>query len=135
MRTANGTADAVSAAKLNNLLLSIQDSNTVVDSLRNTGDIPGNYITKGEAISLGWKQGKAIGNYLKEGQIGGDVFLNRSGVLPSSEGRVWYEADIVLKNNISRSNQAGTRLLYSNDGQLYITQDHYKTVHYLGTWK
>jgi len=36
---------------------------------------------------------------------------------------------------MSRSNQADTRLLYSNDGLLYITTDHYISVIQIGTWK
>ena len=44
-------------------------------------------------------------------------------------------ADVGLKNTISRSKQPGTRLLYSNDGLLYITTDHYQSVTFIGRWK
>lgn len=44
-------------------------------------------------------------------------------------------ADVGLKNTISRSKQLGTRLLYSNDGLLYITTDHYQSVTFIGRWK
>jgi len=67
--------------------------------------------------------------------LGGDIFQNSTGILPSSPGQVWYEADIGLTNTMSRSNQLGTRLLYTNDGLLYVTPDHYQTVFPIGTWK
>ena len=68
-------------------------------------------------------------------QINGNIFANSTNVLPSAPGRVWYEADIGLSNMISRGNQPGTRLLYSNDGQLYITTDHYQSAKKIGTWR
>lgn len=67
--------------------------------------------------------------------MGGNVFANSTGVLPDAPNRVWYEADIGLSNTMSRSNQPGTRLLYSSDGLLYITSDHYKTAVPIGNWK
>ncbi|MGC0876954.1 ribonuclease domain-containing protein [Pantoea agglomerans] len=56
-------------------------------------------------------------------------------MLPSAPGRSWYEADVGLNNMSSRSKQAGTRLLYSNGGLLYITTDHYETATSIGKWK
>lgn len=67
--------------------------------------------------------------------MGGDVFQNTTNVLPSSAGRTWYDADIDISNTMSRSKQPGTRLLYSNDGLLYITTDHYDSVAPIGKWK
>lgn len=83
----------------------------------------------------GWKSGKALNNSVPGGQIGGDVFRDADNVLPSAPGRVWREADIGIDGTISRGNQLGTRLLYSSDGLLYITTDHYKTATSVGTWK
>lgn len=83
----------------------------------------------------GWQPGKALNNTNPGGQLGGDVFANSTNVLPSASGRIWYEADVGLANTMSRSNQAGTRLLYSNDGLLYITTDHYQTAVSIGRWK
>lgn len=79
--------------------------------------------------------GKALNNYVPGGQIGSDVFDNTTGILPSSVGRTWYEADIGINNVMSRAKQGGTRLLYSDDGILYITTDHYETVTSIGKWK
>ena len=63
------------------------------------------------------------------------IFKNNKGLLPNKEGRVWYEADIGVNPNISRSKQPGTRLIYSNDGMLFITTDHYESFKDIGQWK
>jgi filamentous hemagglutinin len=78
------------------------------------------------ARTAGWDRGKALNNYVPRGQIGGDVFDNSTNVLPNAPGRVWYEADVGMSNTMGRNKQPGTRLLYSNDGLLYGTTDHYK---------
>ncbi|WP_085561807.1 hemagglutinin repeat-containing protein [Burkholderia pseudomallei] len=116
-------------------LQTTQAANEVVDSLRTTGQLPDNYVTKEVAAQQGWQPGKALGNSVPGGQMGGNVFANSTGVLPDAPNRVWYEADIGLSNTMSRSNQPGTRLLYSSDGLLYITSDHYKTAVPIGNWK
>ena len=105
----------------------MENANPSVDSLKNKGKLPVNYLTKEKAEVLGWKHGKLLNNYAKGCQIGGD--------LPEKSGRIWYEAAIGLDNTVARAKQPGTRLLYSNDGLLYITIDHYKTVIKIGTWK
>ncbi|WP_245994888.1 ribonuclease domain-containing protein [Yersinia hibernica] len=97
--------------------------------------LPQNYVNKVQAAANGWKPGKALNNTNPGGQLGGDIFENSTNLLPSAPGRVWQEADIGLNNTISRSNQPGTRLLYSNDGLLYITTDHYETATSIGKWK
>ena len=62
--------------------------------------------------------------------LGGDVFANTNGVLPSANGRIWYEADVGVDYTMSRSNSKNPayRILYSNDGLIYGTYDHYDTV-------
>ena len=135
LRTSEGKANSASAALLTLDLKTAQAANQVVESLRSTGNLPSNYITKSQAISMGWRPGKALGNTIKNGQLGGDIFANSTNILPAKQGRIWYEADIGLINTMSRSNQAGTRLLYSNDGLLYITTDHYISAIQIGTWK
>ena len=55
--------------------------------------------------------------------LGGNTFNNRQGKLPQATGRQWFEADInyiIGKRNLHR-------LLYSNDGLLFVTYDHYNT--------
>lgn len=55
--------------------------------------------------------------------IGGDVYYNRDGHLPSASGRTWYEADI----NYRSGYRTPERVLYSNDGLIFVTYDHYHT--------
>lgn len=136
--TNNLGSSAHNAANYEKLKLDLnttESANNVVESLRNTGQLPPNYVNKTQAVQQGWAPGKALNNTVPGGQIGGDIFHNTTGVLPTAPGRIWYEADIGLSNTMSRSNQQGTRLLYSNDGLLYITTDHYKTATQIGRWK
>ena len=103
-------------------------SNNVVESLVKTGGLPNNYITKSQAYSLGWTEGKALSNSAPGKAIGGDIFQNSNGILPSSQGRIWYEADIGMDYTMKRSKNPGYRILYSNDGLIYGTFDHYESV-------
>lgn len=116
-------------------LTTTEAANSIVESLRTTGQLPSNYVTKAQAAQQGWQPGKALNNSVPSGQMGGDFFANSTNVLPSAAGRTWFEADVGLASTMSRSNQPGTRLLYSSDGLLYITTDHYKTVSPIGSWK
>ncbi|SUW65722.1 Ribonuclease precursor [Buttiauxella agrestis] len=131
----NTAHNAASYAGLKLDLKTTEAANGLVDSLRNTGQLPESYVNKAQAIENGWKPGKALNNTSPGKQIGGDIFANSNNLLPSSSGRVWREADVGLDNTMSRSNQAGTRLLYSDDGLLYITTDHYETATSIGKWK
>lgn len=86
--------------------------------------LPANYLTKKEAIALGWESNK--GNLWKvtdRMSIGGDVFGNREGKLPRASGRKWYECDV----NYYGGFRGGERLIYSNDKLIYYTKDHYQT--------
>ena len=127
--------NAANFAKHEELLSVTESANPLVESLRNSGQLPPNYVTKAQAVKQGWKPGKALGNSIPQGQIGGDVFQNATSILPSAPERVWYEADVGLDSTMTRVKQPGTRLLYSNDGLLYVTTDHYETVHMIGRWK
>lgn len=89
------------------------------------GQLPPNYLTKSQAEKQGWVANK--GNLWKvtdKGCIGGDRFSNREKILPNKSGRVWYEADV----NYSGGYRGEERLLYSNDGLIYYTNDHYESV-------
>ena len=55
--------------------------------------------------------------------IGGDTYKNREGRLPDKAGRTWYEADI----NYTKGYRNQERILYSNDGLVFVTYDHYQT--------
>lgn len=53
--------------------------------------------------------------------IGGDRFGNRENRLPIKAGRVYYECDINYKGGY----RGPERLVYSNDGLIYYTGNHY----------
>ena len=88
------------------------------------GKLPENYITKNEARSLGWESSKGNLSLVAPGKsIGGDRFGNREGKLPQKSGRQYYECDIDYKGGPRNSK----RIIYSNDGAVYYTLDHYST--------
>ena len=87
------------------------------------GHLPANYITKKQAQSLGWEGGK-LESYAPGKSIGGDYFGNYEGQLPKKKGRKYYECDIDAQGKKSRG---AKRIVYSNDGLIYYTGDHYET--------
>lgn len=128
-------ANAADGAKLAENLAAAEMANPLIESLRSTGSLPSNFVTKAQAASAGWKPGKALNNSIPGGQLGGDVFQDPASIgLPVAPGRTWYEADIGLSSSISRAKQPGTRLLYSNDGLAFVTPDHYSRVYQLPGW-
>ncbi|GAA3509743.1 RHS repeat-associated protein [Streptosporangium album] len=111
-------------------------ANPLIDSLRTHGTLPSEYVTKAQAGAAGWEPGKALGNHIPGGQIGGDIFQDAASVgLPVAKGRVWREADIGLDPMKRRARQPGTRLLYSSDGLAYVTSDHYENFYQLPNWR
>ena len=99
------------------------DLEHVVLYLDRYGVLPDNYITKDEARELGW-EGGSVENYLDGAAIGGDRFGNREGLLPEAEGRSYTECDI---DTDGRSSRGAKRLVFSNDGLFFYTEDHYET--------
>jgi len=88
------------------------------------GKLPKNYLTKQEAREeLGW-EGGSVDDYRENACIGGDRFSNAEGKLPEKSGRKYYECDI---DTIGYKNRGSRRIVYSNDGLIYYTGDHYKT--------
>ena len=87
------------------------------------GHLPVNYITKDEARELGW-EGGSVEKYAPGCAIGGDSFGNREGLLPAAAGRVYFECDVDTYGEDSRGSH---RLVYSNDGLIYYTSDHYES--------
>ncbi len=90
--------------------------------LHTYGHLPGNFMTKKEAQALGWEGGK-LEPYAPGMSIGGDYFGNYEGQLPKKKGRKYYECDI---DTLGRSRGA-KRIVYSTDGLIYYTGDHYET--------
>ncbi len=91
--------------------------------IRTYGELPQNFITKDEARDLGW-EGGSVERFLDGAAIGGDVFKNREGALPKADGRIYYECDIDTNGADSRG---AKRIVFSNDGLIYYTSDHYAT--------
>ncbi len=91
--------------------------------LHTYGKLPSNFITKKEAKALGWSGG-GLDSYAYGACIGGDKFGNYEGNLPEESGRQYYECDIDTMNQDSRG---AKRIVYSNDGLIYYTEDHYNT--------
>ncbi len=87
------------------------------------GDLPDNYITKDEARDLGWSGG-SVERYAPGMCIGGDKFSNREGLLPKANGRTWTECDV---DTLGEDSRGAKRIVYSNDGLIYYTDDHYES--------
>jgi len=87
------------------------------------GKLPENFITKSEAQSLGWSGG-SVEKYKKGAAIGGDKFGNYEGLLPKQNGRKYYECDI---DTNGKSSRGAKRIIFSNDGLIYYTDDHYES--------
>ncbi len=85
------------------------------------GHLPSNYITKKEAQSRGWTGG-SLEPYAPGCSIGGDYFGNYEGLLPKKKGRTYTECDIGTKGKSSRG---AKRIVFSNDGLIYYSGDHY----------
>ena len=87
------------------------------------GKLPSNFITKSKAQSLGWSGG-SVEDYAPGKAIGGDRFGNYEGLLPEKSGRTYYECDI---DTNGKSSRGAKRIIYSNDGLIYYTADHYES--------
>lgn len=85
--------------------------------------LPHNYITKGEAKKLGWKSKGTLDKVAPGKSIGGDRYGNYEGLLPKKDKRTWRECDI----DYVKGNRNAKRIVFSNDGLIYYTEDHYKS--------
>lgn len=96
----------------------------VSEYLHTYGHLPSNFITKKEAQALGWDSSAGNLDEVAPGKsIGGDRFGNYEGLLPEKSGRKYYECDI----NYSGGYRGGERIVYSSDGLIFYTEDHYRT--------
>ena len=86
------------------------------------GHLPGNFITKKEAQALGWSGG-SLEPYAPGKCIGGSHFGNYEGLLPEAEGRSYTECDI---DTLGAGSRGAKRIVFSNDGLIYYTGDHYE---------
>lgn len=88
--------------------------------LHTYGELPDNFITKGEAQALGW-EGGSLEPYAPGKCIGGDKFGNYEGLLPDGS---YYECDI---DTLGKKSRGAKRIVYSADGSIYYTEDHYES--------
>ena len=87
------------------------------------GKLPENFITKKEAEKLGWTGG-SLEPYAPGKCIGGSYFGNYEGILPEKDGRRYTECDI---DTLGAKSRGAKRIVFSNDGLIYYTEDHYET--------
>lgn len=85
------------------------------------GRLPDNFITKSQAKALGWRSG-SLEKYAPGKCIGGDRFYNKEGLLP--QGHTYYECDI---DTLGSSSRGAKRIVFSSDGLIYYTSDHYRS--------
>ena len=88
------------------------------------GSLPNFYMTKDEAeASYGWEGGPL--DALAPGMaIGGDRFGNYENILPATQDRIYWECDI---DTIGADDRGAKRIVFSNDGLVYYTEDHYES--------
>ena len=91
--------------------------------LHTYGHLPSNFITKKEADKLGWSGG-SLEPYAPGKCIGGSHFGNYEGILPEKDGRSYTECDI---DTLGADKRGAKRIVFSNDGLIYYTEDHYET--------
>ena len=85
-------------------------------------ELPGNFLTKAEAQALGWQSSRGnLWDVAYGKAIGGDRFGNYEKLLPEASGRRWTECDIGFTGGF----RGGERIVFSNDGLIYYTGDHY----------
>lgn len=102
---------------------SYDDKENVALYIHTYGKLPPNYITKAEAQDLGW-EGGSVERYAPGKCMGGMKFGNYEGLLPKKNGRQYYECDI---DTLGESSRGAKRIVYSNDGLVYYTDDHYES--------
>ncbi|MHB9055117.1 MAG: ribonuclease domain-containing protein [Paludibacteraceae bacterium] len=96
----------------------------VVPYVKQNNKLPDYYITKRGARERGWVASEEnLCEVLPGRAIGGDIFSNRERQLPYKKGRIYYEADL----NYNCGNRNADRLIFSNDGLIFVTYNHYKT--------
>ncbi len=85
------------------------------------GKLPSNFITKKQAKKLGWSGG-SLEDFAPGMCIGGDYFGNYEGLLP--EDKEYHECDI---DTLGKKSRGAKRIIYSDDGYIYYTEDHYES--------
>ena len=103
---------------------SYSDKESVALYIHTYGHLPPNYISKTKARKAGWESEKGnLWDVLPGKSIGGSEFYNDDETLPDAAGRRWTECDIGYEGGF----RGAERIVFSNDGLIYYTGDHYKT--------
>ncbi|HIT63424.1 MAG TPA: ribonuclease [Candidatus Ventrimonas merdavium] len=88
------------------------------------GHLPDNYLTKAEAEALGWDSREGnLWEVAPGASIGGSRFGNYEEQLPVQKGRQYYECDVDYQGGYRNAK----RIVYSSDGLIFYTEDHYET--------
>ena len=102
----------------------IIEPQAIADYLFVYGRLPDNFLTKKEAQALGWDSYRNYVSDVAPGMsIGGDRFGNYEGLLPKKSGRQYYECDCYYTGG----KRNAYRIIFSNDGLVFYTEDHYRT--------
>ena len=102
----------------------VTEPQAIADYLFEHGKLPENFITKEEAQDLGWDSSRNYVSDVAPGKsIGGDRFGNYEGQLPKAKGRKFFECDA----NYTGGKRGAERIVYSSDGRVWYTKDHYGT--------
>lgn len=125
----NKTAAPAAKAAVNDNSVVVKESGTYTDKERvakyihKFKKLPSNYITKAQAKKLGWQQKGTLDKVAPGKSIGGDRYGDYEGKLPKASNRKWTECDI----DYVKGSRNAKRIVYSTDGLIYYTGDHYKT--------
>lgn len=92
--------------------------NEVALYLHTYNKLPSNYYPKSTFYDINhtWTADNKI-------SCGGDRFYNYEGLLPKASSRIYFECDIDYRGG-SRN---AKRIVYSNDGLIFYTDDHYES--------
>lgn len=94
----------------------------VINYVKATRQLPDYYMTKSAARKNGWVPSKGnLCDVLPGKAIGGDKFGNREKSLPA--GNQYYEADV----NYNCGNRNADRIVFTKNGEVWLTHDHYKS--------
>lgn len=94
----------------------------IINYIKSYKRLPDFYMSKNEARKAGWEPSKGnLCSVLPGKAIGGDRFGNREKLLP--QNRQYFEADV----NYNCGNRTADRVVYTTDGEVYLTTDHYKS--------
>ena len=115
-----------SSSELSDVVLVVEDGiytskEEVAAYLHRYGALPSNFITKKEARALGWEKG-SLEPYAPGMCIGGDYFGNYEELLPTD--REYRECDI---DTLGAKSRGAKRIVFSDDGLIYYTEDHYES--------